>query len=117
MTVNNKINKSRGLKRQIQGLVKGLDTYTFECGMIYINSMLRGTESEKPRKHPSGVCGKVFVVGKVFASVRKNLIAKLSSGKSVCGKFFASSALFCRSDVRHKRRRIHTFLKEGKKKI
>ena len=39
--IKNKIDKSRGLKRQIQGLVKGLDTYTFECGMIYINSMLR----------------------------------------------------------------------------
>ena len=31
-------------------------------------------ESEKPRKHPSIASAKVFVVGKFFAWVRKNLI-------------------------------------------
>ena len=31
-------------------------------------------ESEKPCNHPSIACGKVFVVGKVFAWERKNLI-------------------------------------------
>ena len=38
-----KRNRAIGIKKQIQFLVKGLGKYTFEGGLIYLNSLLRSS--------------------------------------------------------------------------
>ena len=49
-----------------------LDVFNIQDISVYFASI--APEPEKPRKHPSIASGKVFVVGKVFAWVRKDLI-------------------------------------------
>ena len=38
-----KRNKALGTQKLIMNLVKGLGSYTFECGFIYLRSLLRGS--------------------------------------------------------------------------
>ena len=41
--INHKQNRALGTQKQIMSMVKGLGSYTAECGFIYLNSILRGS--------------------------------------------------------------------------